>query len=83
VAEGRVGYERDNGGKQREGEGDALFDLRTHLTAAILAAGYLHRAGADCDDATRERVHEHLQHAHEALREAIAKLPPLLPHESI
>jgi hypothetical protein len=60
---------------------DALYDLRTHLTDATLAAGYLRRTDTDPEDPKRQRVQEHLEHAHAALREDVERLDSLdAPH---
>lgn len=72
-------YDGSIGDGDRLGDGyhpgdDPLYDLRTHLTDASLAAGFLRRADADRDDAARRRVHEHLRRAHEALREDVGAL---------
>jgi hypothetical protein len=83
VAEGMM-QNSDNNREENQRPGhddDALYDLRTHLTDATLAAGYLRRTDTDPENPKRRRVQEHLNHAHAALREDVERLDSLdTPH---
>lgn len=74
VAEGMMRHHEEPTYEEHQSDTDPLYNLRTHLTDAILAADFLRRADADFDDAARARVHKHLQEAHEALRDDVDTL---------
>jgi hypothetical protein len=65
-------HEEDPQDEQQPREDDPLYDLRTHVTDATLAADFLRRT--DGEDAVHKRVHDHLKRAHESLRDDIDTL---------